>query len=59
MSNFSVSSQVLYKCLNIVLIDILPLNAGALLVIEGWLSFFFFFKLFYFIFKYLAGCTEF
>ena len=39
MSNFSVSSQVSI-CLNIVLIDILPLNAGALLVIEG-LNFFF------------------
>ena len=53
MSNFSVSSQVSI-CLNIVLIDILPLNAGALLVIEG-LNFFFF-KLFYF--KYLVGRTE-
>ena len=53
MSSFSVSSQVSI-CLNIVLIDILPLNAGALLVIEG-LNFFFF-KLFYF--KYLVGRTE-
>lgn len=38
------------------LIDILPLNAGALLVIEGLNLFFL--KLFYFIFKYLVGCTE-